>query len=200
MRLLQGVNDVRVGIHPSTGDRMRDRDILAAAVSAAVPGLGAATLSRRCADCCGDHGQPRVAGDLAWASLARAGGFLAVAVSTVGPVGIDLEDPAAVARAPLDAFTAEELRFIRGGADAARTATEFWTAKEAILKADGRGLRCDPRDLQLGGDPLRLVAWPECPIALTAVRLDGFDGPNGLVGAVATFRRGGEGPSNTPSG
>ena len=168
---------------------MRDRDLLRVELAATVPPHEKApTLVQRCTDCGGDHGQPRVGdGEAVWASLTRAGGFVAVAVSTVGPVGIDLEDPGAVDRAPLDAFGPAEREIIRDSAEPARTATSLWTAKEAILKADGRGLRCDPRDLRLAVEPLVVMRWDDCPVALDLVTLAGFDGPGGLIGTVASF-------------
>ncbi|CAN5468047.1 hypothetical protein BH10ACT4_BH10ACT4_11720 [soil metagenome] len=179
---------VWVSIHSSTGDRLRDRGFLRAAVEALLPGASIPPVRQRCVDCGGDHGQPLVGdGDAVWASLTRAGGVVAVAVSTAGPVGIDLEDPLVLARAPLDAFGSDELALIRASRDSANTAARLWTAKEAILKADGRGLRCDPRDLRLGVEPLALLRWDDCPVPLDGVVIDGFDGPSGLVGTVAGF-------------
>jgi 4'-phosphopantetheinyl transferase len=180
---------VWVSIHPSGGDQLRDRGFLRAAVENVLsPDASMPRVEQRCVDCGGDHGQPIVGdGDAVWASLTRAGGVVAVAVSTTGPVGIDLEDPLAVGRAPLDAFGADELALVRASSDSARMATRLWTAKEAILKADGRGLRCEPRDLRLGVEPLSLLHWDDCPVPLEAVVISGFDGPNGLLGAVASF-------------
>lgn len=181
---------VWVSIHRSTGDRLRDRGFLGAALAETLPpDASIPRVQQRCVDCGGDHGQPLVGdGDAVWASLTRAGGVVAVAVSTAGPVGIDLEDPLALAHAPLDAFGSDELALIRESRDSARTATRLWTAKEAILKADGRGLRCEPRELRLGIEPLALLRWDDCPVPLDTVVIDGFDGPDGLVGAVANFR------------
>ncbi|MHC5795675.1 4'-phosphopantetheinyl transferase family protein [Lacisediminihabitans sp. FW035] len=180
---------VWVSIHHSTGDRMRDRGFLHAAVAGVLlPDAAIPVIGQRCVDCGGDHGQPLIGdGDAVWASLTRAGGVVAVAVSTAGPVGIDLADPAAVTRAPLDAFGADEVTLIRDSADPARTTTRLWTAKEAILKADGRGLRCDPRDLRLGIEPFALMRWDDCPVPLDAVTVDRFDEPRGLLGTVASF-------------
>jgi 4'-phosphopantetheinyl transferase len=220
--------EVRVSIRQSSGDRMRDRTAMVAAV-AELLGVPPSTVSiaQECEDCGGDHGQPRVSlaaphrtghrprASRAWVSLARARDFLAVAVSLAGPVGVDIEDVGAVAREPLDAFDEPEWRAIRESDDPARRMAEFWTAKEAILKADGRGLRCDPRDLSIRlpergarGIP-RLVRWAGASVTPREVHLRQFEPATGLVGAIAVvgparatvdlrFRTGGEGTSRRP--
>ena len=151
---------VRVLVRPSAG-RDADRALLAA--------FG--TVTRLCPDCGGDHGMPVVAEQGRWVSLSRAGGLVAVAFSTAGPVGVDLESRDAVARHP-----AQGLRH--------PDATE-WTAKEAVLKADGRGLRVDPGELVV--DNGRLVEWAGCPVPLDRVRLHNFAATDDLVGTVAWF-------------
>ena len=84
-------------------------------------------------------------------SLSHAGGWIAVATSQRGRVGVDVEtlrepSPSLARRclsAPELAWLAQEpevsgLRFLR-----------LWTAKEAYLKATGVGLSVDPRDISL---------------------------------------------------
>ncbi|WP_348787719.1 hypothetical protein [Leifsonia sp. NPDC080035] len=119
------------------------RDALLAAADAAAPdgrGIGDARIDATCPDCGGSHGRPYLLGrpDI-HLSLTHAAGF-AFAVVAAGPVGIDAEpldtDPARVAAA---AFLTP------GHGDALRR----WTAIEAVLKADGRGLRVDPAAVRI---------------------------------------------------
>ncbi|MCS5520617.1 4'-phosphopantetheinyl transferase family protein [Curtobacterium flaccumfaciens] len=125
-------------------DRADDREALVAAVASATGVEPVAVRAGRvCPHCAGtDHGRPwaSVAGTVVGVSLARAPGFVALAV---GPsaLGVDVERVSRVAAAPLDAFTPDELR--RADGDPALLAAA-WAAKEAVLKRDGRGLRVDP--------------------------------------------------------
>jgi 4'-phosphopantetheinyl transferase len=131
-------------------------------------------LRRHCDHCGGDdHGRPSVAGPghpPIWASLSRAGELVAVAVSTAGPVGVDIESLDRVAAAGFDdvAFSAAERESITGDHDRAR----LWTAKEAVLKARGTGLRVDPRTVD--------VANPA-----GGIRLQQIDVPDGYAATVA---------------
>ncbi len=162
--------DVIVTIHPRADDPAADRAMLRNAVAPFV-------VSQRCPDCGGDHGRPIVDADGLWASLSRAGGMVAIAVSTAGPVGVDIESRAAADRFPLDSG-AEPLEPVR-----------LWTIKEAVLKADGRGLRCDPRELVIGSGP-RLAAWADASFALDRLTLAEFELPDDIAGAVAVVAPG----------
>jgi len=85
-------------------------------------------------------------------SLSHGGGWIAVAASETGRIGIDVETlrevPPALARRCLSAaelawveqapWTPPSLRFF-----------QLWTAKEAHLKAIGVGLAVDPRDISI---------------------------------------------------
>ena len=151
---------VRLLVLPSAG-RDADRALLA----------GFGTVAQVCPDCGGDHGRPVVSETGRWVSLSRAGGLVAVAYSTAGPVGVDLESRTAVERHPVQGLAKAD-------------ATE-WTTKEAVLKADGRGLRVDPAELVVADG--RLAGWVGCPVPLTRVRLHHFAATDDLVGTVAWF-------------
>jgi 4'-phosphopantetheinyl transferase len=90
-------------------------------------------ITATCPDCGAAHGQPRLDG--LFASIAHADGLVIVAVSTESPVGVDVE--------PNDAEVPEA---VAGGAT-----VRHWTGVEAVLKADGRGLRVDPREVRIAG-------------------------------------------------
>lgn len=148
--------DVRA-VDEATRDRAADRDALVA-LAAEVLGVPATSLrlERRCPHCGGtDHGRPSIPGAPVSVSLARTDGVraLAVAPAESGPVGVDVERVSRVRRAPLDTFTAGERAEIAHAVDPDQRRTELWAAKEAILKADGRGLRVDPRTVEVSSHP-----------------------------------------------
>lgn len=180
-----------------------DRALLVRAVAEATGAPRAEVeVWRRCARCGGDHGRPvlvrcgerGVEGiDL---SLSRAGRSVAIAVSFAGPVGIDIESVDAAAQSGFDdvAFGPAECdRLATAGPPDLRTAT--WTAKEAVLKATGDGLRVDPRELEVafagrlrGGPPrLALVGWPGSPVPIGSFQLSALDAGPGLVGTIAVI-------------
>ena len=107
--------------------------LLLKALVTELTGEGTPVIEQTCADCGGPHGRPTVAG--LWLSLSRcAVGVVAAAASV--PVGIDVE-PA--------------------GSDAvAGMSLAEWTRTEAVLKADGRGLRVDPGEVAFTGSTATL--------------------------------------------
>jgi 4'-phosphopantetheinyl transferase len=143
-------------------------------------------------------------------SLARAAGWLALAVTAAGPVGIDLESIKALRRAPVAdvLLSGAESRSLAAldRADTERAFGVIWTSKEAVLKAARVGLRVDPRELTVAlpttGIPTpahspgrtvelpapagwpTLATWPAAPFALAAVHLHPLLAPGGTVGTV----------------
>lgn len=128
------------------------------------------TVRARCATCGGPHGRPVLGGsralDALHASVAHAGDAVVVAVSTDGPIGMDAES--------------------RGREAPPGTTLGEWVRIEAVLKADGRGLRVDPSRVRFAGDAHGSVAWIDGEPARYRV-VDAELG-SGLVAAVA--RRG----------
>ncbi|ALS57862.1 4'-phosphopantetheinyl transferase family protein [Rathayibacter toxicus] len=114
-------------------------------------------VSARCAVCDGPHGRPRVegAGEVFSVSIAHCAGAVVVAASTAGTVGVDIEP--AVGSAARDARITQVagLPFSTGGIRPADSVLH-WTRVEAALKADGRGLALDPRQVRV--HELRLTA------------------------------------------
>lgn len=92
---------------------------------------GAVKIEAHCPDCGGDHGRPMIVGTNLNVSLSRSKDIVVVAASWHAPIGIDIEvaNPGAVAA--VEALTDE-------------ASILHWTRVEAVLKADGRGLRVDP--------------------------------------------------------
>jgi len=183
------------------------------------------TLEQVCPNCgASGHGPLRVvlggtagSGPAVHVSLSRAEGRLALAVTSAGPVGIDVESVAALGRAPVaDALVSvAEARALAAldPAEAGAALVSAWTAKEAVLKAAGTGLRVDPRDLTIAlpaaaptaaGSAARVPAqlaahlagevagwpvladWPAAPFPLDRAHLHPLTPPTGTVGLVGT--------------
>ncbi|PJJ73431.1 4'-phosphopantetheinyl transferase [Diaminobutyricimonas aerilata] len=109
-------------------------------------------VSAVCPDCGGPHGRPSLrsrsgAAVGAWVSVTHAGTGTWVAVTDEGDVGVDAE---------LAAQPAERIASIAAlvGVDAmdVRQLLRRWTRIEAVLKADGRGLRVDPARVLVSDD------------------------------------------------
>jgi len=91
-------------------------------------------VGRICGRCgSSEHGRPW-AGHGVHVSLARSGPHLVTAVSTTGPVGVDVEDVAAVDRAWPD------LAPLAGPIPDGVGHAPWWCRLEAVLKRDGVGL------------------------------------------------------------
>ena len=129
-------------------DTERERRFLAgrAALRSAAARMGepAIVIQARCPECGLSHGRPTAAPGGAsrrlYLGLTHCDG-VAIAVASRRPVGIDAEpvSTSSERRAAID-----ELAPGRGDA------VQRWTAIEAVLKADGRGLRLPPDAVRLG--------------------------------------------------
>lgn len=97
----------------------------------------------------GESGQPVVqaATGQVWVSLSYGPGVLAVAASLAGPVGVDIEGPTRpeVLRLAERWFDAQEAQWLgaQSPAEQPQAFLQLWTAKEALGKALGTGLRGD---------------------------------------------------------
>ncbi|TCO13132.1 4'-phosphopantetheinyl transferase superfamily protein [Kribbella steppae] len=76
-------------------------------------------------------------------SLSHSRSLVAVAASATGPVGVDVEDvyPRDVSGLARRWFDPSELEWMAGEADELTAFLQLWTAKEAVGKALGLGLR-----------------------------------------------------------
>jgi 4'-phosphopantetheinyl transferase len=107
--------------------------------------------------CYGSHGKPRVDGSLAF-NMAHSAGFVAIAISSGGDIGIDVEkiDPAIEAMQIAEGFysqsEAESLRRLHG-AERVEGFFRCWTRKEAYLKAIGDGLSRALGDFDVAVEP-----------------------------------------------
>jgi 4'-phosphopantetheinyl transferase len=149
--------------------RVSGRALLTALVSerAGIP-ADAVVISATCADCGGAHGRPVVEHppDL-YASVAHCAEGTVAAIAAVR-VGVDVE---------LTAGNPERLHAIDQVAGAGADPLLRWTRAEAVLKADGRGLRVDPQAIHFGSE--------RASLGETGYRLMSFTSQPGWVVSVA---------------
>lgn len=122
--------------------RMLLRELVAELAGVQPSGVG---IEARCADCGGPHGRPVVTGpnDRARAmmtSVSACAGAVVVAVSAHRAIGVDVEPRAG---------GTQRLQAIRHLTGASADPLRHWTRVEAVLKADGRGLRVEPGRVQV---------------------------------------------------
>lgn len=107
--------------------------------------LESITITAGCPDCGQPHGRPMIEGTELFVSLSHADEISVAALIQGAAIGVDVE--------PRDASPERlaAIREIAGGDD-----LRHWTRVEAVLKADGRGLRVDPREVVIDGDQAEL--------------------------------------------
>lgn len=102
-------------------------------------------------------------------SLSHTTSLVAVAVTTDGCVGVDVEDLDRALAAGFTelAFSANEMRWLDGHEPQEKhnNVLHLWTLKEAVLKAVGCGLACEPSFIEVSLDPPRLVSAPAILVA-----------------------------------
>ncbi len=111
-----------------------------------------------CPACGGDHGPPVVRNADVRASVSYAGHLVVVAMGGVARLGIDVESE--LRDVPKDRERAEDMGRLLGVR--ASGAIRRWTQIEAVLKADGRGLREITPGYRSSGHPPGggASAWP----------------------------------------
>jgi 4'-phosphopantetheinyl transferase len=98
------------------------------------------------------HGRPAISGAPDF-NISHSGSIVACAVARGCRIGIDVErirplDPAAF----LDSFASDEWRQIRNASPESAPLLRFWTRKESVLKADGRGMGVPLLEVRIRGD------------------------------------------------
>ncbi|WP_150958688.1 4'-phosphopantetheinyl transferase family protein [Microbacterium testaceum] len=159
----------------------------------------------RCGACGGDHGRVHVEGADAAVSVSYADGWAVVAVAWGhGSIGVDAVSADAVG---IERVLPSEADLRPAGA-AASAQARMWARVEAVLKADGRGLAVDPRDVEVTLDGAEWSARVRSSLSGGASAREGggaegrdrmwrgwdLHGPDGVVLAVAAgarARRGG---------
>lgn len=117
-------------------------------------------VDRTCPTCPEPHGRPTLPGTGLHASITHSGDLVGLALTTTGPVGLDVErvsdvDIAGLSRTVLH----EEERAAPLDHGAFFT---YWTRKEAVVKATGDGLRAALAEVRVSGpaEPPAVRAYP----------------------------------------
>lgn len=112
----------------------------------------------------GPNAKPMMAPDLPQLefNLSHSGYCVAVAVSTSGPIGVDIERVVPDDRLEIvsDALSTRELKHLSRLPEDWQWETflQYWTLKEACAKALGLGVTLDFRELEVALNPPRVVA------------------------------------------
>ncbi|MEP7331795.1 MAG: 4'-phosphopantetheinyl transferase superfamily protein [Terracoccus sp.] len=138
----------------------------------------AVRFDRNCPVCGGPHGRPTVSDHPGLhLSLTRTTALVGVAVTTAGPVGIDVEEVAAAAFDGFDEVALHPGERRPGGlltGRGGRSKATAWVRKEAALKALGTGLRTDPATVRTPPTGILTVVVPgRQPLTVTDLVLRG---------------------------
>jgi len=166
------------------------RGVAAAALDVAP---GSVTLDSSCFDCGKPHGKPRIVGASLEVSISHSGDWVALAVTSGVPVGVDVEE---VRGADVDGlagicFSPAELTVFQGLPQDARQGAFFtyWARKEAVLKATGKGMSVAMSKLTLTGhdEAPRVVASSASEVEVVSAQMSDLDRGAEYRACVAVF-------------
>ncbi|WP_033295776.1 4'-phosphopantetheinyl transferase family protein [Amycolatopsis jejuensis] len=146
-----------------------------------------------CADCGKPHGRPRVPGANLVLSISHSGNLIGVAATDGVPVGLDVETANRKADASLVdyALSPPEREAVAGLSDDERAAAFFvyWTRKEAVMKATGKGLKIPLQSITFSrfDAPAELVASTDAALDPARTRLADLKATEGHRAAVAAL-------------
>jgi 4'-phosphopantetheinyl transferase len=152
---------------------------------------GTVRFDATCDDCGKPHGRPKIAG--VRFSISHSGDRIGLALTTDTPVGLDVETATRTMDDSLISYalTEAEQADLNGLAEADRSRAFFryWTRKEALMKATGRGLKIPLQSITLSGpgEPARLVASADAALKPETTRLADLDPGEGYRAAVAVL-------------
>ncbi|OXM51971.1 4'-phosphopantetheinyl transferase family protein [Amycolatopsis alba] len=167
--------------------------VLAKTVAAERLGLAveAVSFDATCEDCGKPHGRPRVPDAPLMLSISHSGDLIGVAATAGTPVGLDVETANRRAEDSLleYALTPAEQSAI-SGLLAEQRATAFftyWTRKEAVMKATGKGLKIPLQSITFSGydEDARLVRSSHPALDPERTRLADLKATEGYRAAVA---------------
>lgn len=98
------------------------------------------------------HGRPYVESRLDF-NTSHSGGYVVCAFSVDSRIGVDIEEIKPVILTDfMSQFRSEEWDLIQAAEDTHYAFYNFWTAKEAAVKADGKGLNIPLKDIGIAGE------------------------------------------------
>ncbi|MEQ0560639.1 4'-phosphopantetheinyl transferase superfamily protein [Amycolatopsis sp. NEAU-NG30] len=197
LRLLDEVEQGRFAAYRQDADKRRflTGRVLAKTVAAERLGLTAEAVKfdATCEDCGKPHGRPRVPGaDLAL-SISHSGELIGVAATPSVPVGLDVETATRRADEGLIDYAlspAEAAHLANLDPDEKAAAFfVYWTRKEAVMKATGKGLRIPLQSITFSryDEPARLAASETPALDPATTRLADLKAADGYRAAIAVL-------------
>ncbi len=199
LALLDPAEHQRYGAYRKTEDRLRflTGRVLAKTVAGLRLGLRPEEVhfDATCSDCGRQHGPVRVPGAALRLSISHAGERIGVAATSGAPVGLDVEATQRNADDSLISYALGEAEQATLPSDPAKRAQAFfvfWTRKEALMKATGRGLRIPLQSLVLSSaeEPARLLSSQDDSLSPATTRMADLDPGQGYRAAVAVITTG----------
>jgi 4'-phosphopantetheinyl transferase len=148
-------------------------------------------IDSSCFDCGKPHGKPKVDG--LEVSISHSGDWVALAVTDADPVGVDVEE---VRDAEVDdlagiAFSPAELAVFKAVPKQDRKGAFFtyWSRKEAVVKATGKGMSVPMSKLTLTAhdEPPRVVSSEAPEVDVSTVHMADLHAGDGYRASVAVF-------------
>jgi 4'-phosphopantetheinyl transferase len=197
LRLLDDVEQGRFEAYRQEADKRRflTGRVLAKTVAAERLGipLESVKFDATCEDCGKPHGRPRIPGaDLAL-SISHSGELIGLAATPSIPVGLDVETTTRRADDGLIeyALSPAETASLAGLPEEDRAAAFFvyWTRKEAVMKATGKGLRIPLKSITFSrhDEPARLVSSDDPALDPATTRLADLKAADGYRAAIAVL-------------
>ncbi|GAB3134978.1 4'-phosphopantetheinyl transferase superfamily protein [Amycolatopsis stemonae] len=197
LRLLDDVEQGRFEAYRQDADKRRflTGRVLAKTVAAERLGLAVESVKfdATCEDCGKPHGRPRVPGADLTLSISHSGELIGVAATPSVPVGLDVETAGRRADDGLIeyALSPAEAAHLTGLSAEEKAAAFFvyWTRKEAVMKATGRGLRIPLKSITFSrfDEPPRLLASDDAALDPAKTRLADLKAADGYRAAIAVL-------------
>ncbi|MEU7789465.1 4'-phosphopantetheinyl transferase superfamily protein [Amycolatopsis sp. NPDC049159] len=197
LRLLDEVEQDRFGAYRQDADKRRflTGRVLAKTVAAERLGLTPETVKfdATCEDCGKPHGRPRVPGADLTLSISHSGDLIGLAATPSVPVGLDVETANRRADDGLIeyALSPAEAAHLAGLAPDEKAAAFFvyWTRKEAVMKATGKGLRIPLQSITFSryDEPAQLVSSGDAALDPARTRLVDLKAADGYRAAIAVL-------------
>ncbi|WP_442874529.1 4'-phosphopantetheinyl transferase family protein [Amycolatopsis sp. NBC_00438] len=197
LRLLDDVEQDRFGAYRQDADKRRflTGRVLAKTVTAerlGVP-LESVKFDATCDDCGKPHGRPRIPGADLTLSISHSGDLIGLAATPAVPVGLDVETANRKADEGLIeyALSPAEAEHLTGlsGEEKARAFFVYWTRKEAVMKATGKGLKIPLQSITFSryDEPARLITSGDPALDPARTSLADLKAADGYRAAIAVL-------------